>query len=889
MKQNIRKFMVLILLIAQFSQGYAEEDITVDQLNIMKEKGMISQEDYDILIADISGILENEELYKLNINGVLIDDKFKVLLKGDTMYFPVFRFFELLGFFNLKQTQDEAIASLNDGLTVILNKNKQTITLPKNKDLMKKIANEENYIFRELDEYFLREDIFKDIFLNYLSVEKRSATIKMSLSFNTPEEATILFNLRQEDIKKELEKYEIIYMNNQKFFEIGNARLQICQNFDKAAGENGYKKDWEGFLEYQGAFLYGNLTTSYDFKEKQVGDIEIEYEDMIKDHNLKVGGYQTTNDSREFGFSLRKDKGYYELGKKFIISENVPIGSKVELIYMGYPIEVKEAENGKVTFDNNLIRSDRSYQLKIYTPNGDTETRYIDTAQNYNQQNKGEIEYNILFREDYESKKYHWDARAYYGITSEFTIGLGNKRAPEKINKKYNFLDEGRLELTYTDQIYNGAYPITLRIGNDHTFTKGEDDNNKKYSERYKYDGLAQVNINNWRLKTELDEYGKFYEEKSKYKYEIEYSGFNNLTFGYEYEIKDFGNGRKEDENKYKIYYDKGLTTNLLLSSEVRINDKKDEEYRLEFFYTGFSNFNINWKNLWKKNITDYETELEMYSNDFYGIIDYSFSIKYSEQLKERASLSFTIDYENFLKITGEAGEKGRRSLKAGIDRVIDLKNIKASIDNIDSSRIKVISFIDGNDNNIYDEGETRIDNVEVKIGNQNLVTNDMGEAIFYGVSNDMLINLQPRIRKPSYSLGKNIIKVKGRATSTIEAYIPVKPMLTLNGSVELDKSLKLSPESIQSLYSEILIRVKDIKGNEIELTMPDETGHFMVSGIFPDKYFLEIKYTGDKFNLPELKEKLELVYINNFSPKVVLNITDEKFSLNKFLKGETQ
>lgn len=887
MKKNMRKFLLTFLLMTCFAKGYGEDDVSIEQLNSLKEKGMISQEDYDILMADLTGTLENEELYKLNINGILIDDKFKVLIKGEKIYFPLFRFLELLGFFNLQQTKDEAIASLNEGLTVALNKKDNTISLPNDKELTKKISSEKEYIFKEDDEYFLRSDIFKDIFLSYLSEEVKFSTIRMTLAFNTPEEAAILFKLRQDDIKKELEKNEIVYMNERKFFELGNARVQLFQNFDKQAGEKGYKKDWEGSLEYQGAFLYGNLTTSYDFKKKQVGDIEIEYEDIIRDHNLKVGGYQAGDDSREFGFSLRKDKGYYELGRKFIISENVPIGSKVELLYMGYPVEVKEAENGKVTFDNNLIRSDRSYQLKVYAPNGDVETRYINTAQNYNQQNKGEIEYDILFREDYNSKKYRWDAKAYYGLTNELTLGLGNKRAPEKVRDEYKFLDEGRMELTYSNQIYNNAYPITLRVGNDRTFTSGEDNSNKKYNDRYKYDGLAQVSIKDWMLKTELEEYGKFYKEKSKNRYEIEYGGFNNFTFGYEYEVKDFRSGKKEEENKYKIYYDKGLTSNLLLSSEVKISDKNDEEYRVDFFYTGFTNFNINWKNTWKKKLSNYETELEMYSNDFYGMFDYSFSVKYSEQLKERAVFSFTLDYDNFLKITGRAGERGSRNLKAGIDRVVDLKNITAKVDNLDSSRVKVISFVDGNDNDIYDEGEARVDNVEVKIGSQSLVTNEIGEAIFFGVPNDVLMNLQPTIRKPSYSLGNNVIKVKGIASSTIEAYIPVKPMLTLNGSVELDKELKLSPEDLQLLYSDILIKVKDIKGNEIELTMPDETGHFMVSGIFPDKYFLEIKYMGNKFDIPELKESLELVYIDNSTPKVVLNVTNKKFSLSTFFKDK--
>ncbi|MGL5413964.1 hypothetical protein [Cetobacterium sp.] len=886
MKNKIRKILSVFFLITCFVNIYSEDDVTVEQLNELKSKGMISQEDYDILIADITGTLENEQLYKLNVNGILIDTRFKVVSKGDTMYFPLFKFLDLLGFFNVKQENQKVNISLNDGLAFEVDKETNTISSKTNENLNKKLKNEKDYFVKENDEYFLRDDVFKEIFLSSLVAEKNYTTIRMALGFNTPEEMSILFKVRQEDIKKELEKNEIIYTNERKLFELGNARVQLYQKFDKRSGESDYKKDWEGNLEYQGALLYGNLTTGFDFKKKTLNDIEIKYEDIYTSHDLTVGAYSVGDDSRAFGFSLKKDKGYYELGKKFIISESVPIGSKVELSYMGYPIEVKEAENGKVVFDNPLIRSDRSYQLKIYAPNGNVETKYINTAQNYNQQNKGEVEYNIDFKEDYESKKYSWNAQMFYGITDKYTLGLGNKRTPVKVLDEYKFLDEGRMELTYSNQVYNNLYPVTLRIGSDRTFTDGVDGSNQKYDDRYKYDGLAQVNIKDWSLKTEFEEFGKFYKEKSKNKYEIKYNGFNYFTLGYEREERKYRKDKDENENKYKINFDKGLTSNLLLSSEVKISDKNDEEYRMDFFYTGFDSFNVNWKNTWKKSISNYETELELYSNDFYGIIDYSLSMKYSEQLKERAVLSFTIDYDNFLKITGGAGEKGSRNIKVGVDRIVDLKNITKPLDSIDTSRVKVISFIDSNDNNIYDEGETRVDNVEVKIGNKSAVTDELGEAMFYGISNNVIMNLNPTIRKPSYSIGNNVIKVKGIAASTIEAYIPVKPMLTLNGSVELDRALKISPDEIQALYSDILIKVKDIKGDEIEVTMPDETGNFAVSGIFPDRYYIEIKYLGDRFNLPELKETLELVYIDSSSPKVVLNVNEKKFSLNKFLKG---
>ncbi len=506
MRKGLKKLISGILLLSGFSKLYADDKLNVTQLETLREKGMISQEDYDILMAELNGTLKNEQLYKLEVNGVLLDNKFKALIRGDQLYFPLFKFLDILSFFNVKHTQDGVQVYLKEGVDFNLNTVKGTIYSQNNKELNDKLKKLTDYIIKEKDEYFLRSDIFKDIFLSSLMAEKNDSTIRMRLGFNTPEEAAILFKVRQEEILKELEKNEIVYMNKRKFFELGNARVQLFGNYSNQTDK---EFDWEGNLEYQGVFLYGNLTTGYDFKKNELGNVELKYDDLFANHDLTLGAYRAGDDKnvfgdRVFGFTLRKDTGHYELGKRFIISETVPIGSKVELIYMRFPIEVQDAENGKVTFDNPMIRSDRSYQLKIYAPNGDVETRYINTAQNYNQQNKGEIEYDISFREDYDSKRYNWNANVYYGLTNELTVGVGSKRAPEKRGDDYKFLDEGRIELTYTNRVYSNQFPVTLKVGNDRTYTSGEGTNGRKYSERYKYDGLAQLSLGNWMFKTEM-------------------------------------------------------------------------------------------------------------------------------------------------------------------------------------------------------------------------------------------------------------------------------------------------------------------------------------------------------------------------------------------------
>lgn len=708
----------------------------------------------------------------------------------------------------------------------------------------------------------------------------------MTLNFNTPEELSILLKIRENKIKEELIKNKIVFINKNKLFELGNTRVEFFQNFNKNVGKETYIKNWEGKLEYQGAFLYGNFTTNYEFQKKYFGDFEIEYSNIFKKHDFKIGSYKAGDLSRELGFSLNKDKGYYELGKNFIITENVPIGSKVELLYMDYPIEIKNAENGQVTFDNPLIKSDRSYQLKIYTPEGNILLKYINTAQNFNQQNKGEIEYDISFKEHHSSDKYGWNARAYYGLSNNLTLGLINERFIENKEKnKYRYLDKGRVELTYSNQINNNIYPITLRIGTDQILTKRKTNFNKNYKNKYKYkyNGLAQINIKNLLLTFEKNKYGNFYDEKYEDVYELKYSGFGPFSLGYKSEITKYRkNIRKDIESSYNIYYDKGISSDLLFSSEIKIDHKNDEEYRTDMFYTGFDNFNINWRNLWKKKLSNYETEIELYKSDYFDVFDYTFTLSYSEKAKERIAFNFTFDYESFFKFTGNMYDKGNRNFKVGIDKVFNLKNIKKTVDSIDSSRVKVISFIDYNDNNIYDLGEKKVDNVQVKIRNQKKITNKNGEAVFYGIPNNTLFDLNPTIRKPSFSLGNNKIKIRGVAASTIEAYIPIKPMLTLEGKFEITEMLKINTLKKQNLLNNIIITIKDSKNEVVEVTVPDELGEFLVSNIYPGKYLLEMKYLGDDLNIKDTKEKIELLYNDNFSPKVIINIYKDKFSLKK-------
>ncbi|MGL4903476.1 MAG: hypothetical protein ACRC3I_10470 [Cetobacterium sp.] len=228
------------------------------------------------------------------------------------------------------------------------------------------------------------------------------------------------------------------------------------------------------------------------------------------------------------------------------------------------------------------------------------------------------------------------------------------------------------------------------------------------------------------------------------------------------------------------------------------------------------------------------------------------------------------------------AGKNGEQNYKLGIDKVVDLKDITRNVESMNSSRVKVIAFVDENSNNIYDSGEKLVDNVEIKIGSQTEVTGDEGEAYFFGVPNGILYDLNPKIRKPSYSLGSNKIAVRGTNTGTIEAFIPLKAMITLSGVFIVDEKLNLSDDDIKDIYDNTIIKIKDKEGKILENTIPDESGIFYVSGLFTESYSVEITYLGDKLNIPPLIETIDLKYIEAKDNEIVLKFREKGIALLK-------
>ncbi|WP_426709721.1 hypothetical protein [Cetobacterium sp. SF1] len=806
----------------------------IEDLEFLRGEGIITQEEYEILKGKTK-ILDGKYLYELRINGNLQSKIYEVIREKEKNYFPVFEFFKEIDFKNYSQEEESIRCFLGE-------------------DLREVVISPENLGFWRDKEFYLWEESFKEIFLRALRVDEENFKITMFLNFSSPREIENILERTKEKLQEEKNSKNLLYTNEGVFFEAGYLRTKIDKIYSKNENNSskGFEDTWDGKLEYQGAFLYGQFLTSYDLKDRDLEDMKLSYKDLWKEHTLEIGNYSTTlRGPREWGVSFKKDKGYLiTRNKTYIIKENVPIGSRVELLYMGIPIGVQDSVNGVVYFDNDEIKGDREYVLKIYGPDGKISLKKIDTTSDYNQQNKGQIEYNMDFREVSEGgKKVRGSSKVYYGLTNNTTIGLEFNRDVENIQDKYRYLDGGKLEVIYSNYIF--SYPYTLVLGKEKSFTD--------IYNRGKFQTKGQIDIKKFRIKLNREERENYYREKATEEYTLEYRPINNLTLKYEIENKKFYDERREENKKYSGSYSKSYR-NFLVSGEYESSTLDREKYMLNFYYSGFRRFITKLENKWEDSGKNYETAFTIF-NSANGKFDYSVELRHSQRDKSMITFKFNLQYDNWFNFDMFVDKKGNQEYKFGLDRIIDLQNPRKTIENMDSTRVKVITFVDSNNNDIYDKGERKINNVKVKIGKKEIVTDERGEGVFYGIPNHMIYDLNPIIRKPSFVLGSNKIQIKGRNSSTLMAYIPIKPMLTLRGKIDLDfKSNKNFSEKVE-IYRDILIKIKNQEGKVVDMSMGDEEGIFEISGLLPGQYIMELNYVGEFYRIDSVIKRINLDY----------------------------
>lgn len=842
-------------------------EFELEEIEGFLKDGLITAEEYEVLKDEILGTGDSNTayLYEITLNNTLRNNSFKAKIKEGKIYFPLLEFFSIINLNNYELKDRELKALLGEELLEfqINLKNKKIII-----DGEKSSYNDE--IFLEDGEVYIQSELFENFLTKSFERDDNNFKIKTILKFKTPYEIKNQIDNRLSRFQEENDKNLVVYTHENSLFDLGYLRTKIDYSYKEREKEG----DWTSSLEYQGGFLYGELTTSYDVKNGQFGDVRIYYPELYKGHSLEVGSYGS--EKRELGLSFKKEKGYFTVGDQVVIKENVPLGSRVELIYLGFPIDVKDSENGVIEFSGPEVKRDREYSIRIYSPDGTISVIDISTNKSYNQQTKGEIEYDFEMREDLRGDSYRGNANVYYGITDNLTLGVGvNRFYEEDEDEQYKKITAFNPELVYGNSFKKNDY--TLVFGSEYVT------NNRKidYFE-------TEVDIKRIKLRSKLESYDKYYEERFKQRYSIEYNAsifqiiYNYSDHKYR-EVLNSSNGKKEREINYDVGINYNLPfKNLLVTADYKIDRESRQEYSVSGYYTGYYLFNTKLTNRWRDNGKEYTTTLSFNNKDLTSKVDYSLVFDYTNKGEKAIGIKFQLDLDNWFNFSVTSPASRKTVYNLGVDRIIDLKNVKENIETMDSSRIKAITFLDENNNGIYDEDEKKMPHNEIKIGQKTAFTDDNGEAWIYGVPNNILYDLDLKIQRPSYTIGENKLKIQGKRVGTIEAYIPVKTKVNLIGQIDTNGIVLTELEKI-TLMQELSVRVKDSEGNLIEKLTVEDDGMFFLSEIYPGDYQIEILYWGEKYSIDQMEENIKVRHLDgeddivNFQLNVGKEVKNEK------------
>ena len=831
-------FLFSILLI--HSIAFSSDQITLEKLEELKNRNAISTEDYLFLKDELDGKLEEKHFFTLFINRTQITTSFQVVYKDSKTFIPLKEYFKNIYFNNYNFTNN--ILDMTLGLEmeeVMINFNTFKITSSERTNFTDKD------FFLKNDELFLEASLFSDIFLNAIDIDYEKTRVSMSAKYAINNEIKRLLRVQESTLQKKKEMNNFMYTNSRELFNLGYMRVNLDKTFTKSEGSK--DEDWDGYLEYQGPLLYGELTTEYNLKDGEFTGANLYYPNLTYNHFLEFYGDKTESGRWNKSVLFEKDKGYYEDGKTFIIRENVPIGSRVELVYLGATIDIGYEENGVVEFTNSELKSDREYILRIHTRDGKIITQIIKTSDDFNQQNKGEFQYRFFMTENESSEKIDTDGSIYYGITEQFTIGGKYFKTSESINNEYIYVERGAAEIVYSD--YFKTNPYTFILGTEQIFTPD------KFQKDNTVEGLFQVKFNKFKIRYEDGYYSDYYDNKEARGITFEYNPTDFLRVDYSYQWQENWDGEKSKGSEIDIELSKNFNR-FLSTFQFQRNLNGEKDYSVNLYYTGYRDYSVRWTNSISERGDDFESTLSIFNRARQNGLDYSFEVAYNEKDKEKMTFRVSVDYDNWFNFDMTSKDSGDYDISAGIDRVVDLKNIRKPLDNIDVSRVKAITYLDLNDNNIFDTNEPYVGDVELEINGDKKVTTSKEPTYFYGVPNNILYNLNPIVRRPSFDVINSTFSLKGKGGGDIEAYIPIKPLFSIVGQLSLDKSYS----NAENIYDGIVIKIFDSNNKVISNIVPDFMGYYDVSSLIAGKYFIEISSFKNS-SIEPLKTEVNIAY----------------------------
>ncbi|MGL5664307.1 MAG: hypothetical protein ACRCW8_11125, partial [Cetobacterium sp.] len=314
------KSIICLLATIFYSLLTYSAEFTLEELKDLKNLNMITDEEYQIFLNELEGVQERENFFNLKVNGAKVNDVYPVIFQDNKIYLPVVSLFNSIGFKDYKIQSEVLEATVGTDV--------RKITLKPS----------DSYVLVEKNDFFVESEKFKELFLRDLYIDQENSSASMRLNFETSAEIeAYLANIKDGLIDAE-NAGELMFTSERTLFDVGYMRFDFQGVLNKAGKDSEDRKletDWTGDLEYQGPVLYGEFTGSYDVRNSELGNMSLYYPDIYKNHSLKLEN-NGSGGAREWAASFRKERGYYIKGKNYVIRETVPIGSRVELLYLGF-------------------------------------------------------------------------------------------------------------------------------------------------------------------------------------------------------------------------------------------------------------------------------------------------------------------------------------------------------------------------------------------------------------------------------------------------------------------------------------------------------------------------------------------------------------------------
>jgi len=833
--------------------GFREEEI-------MNYKGWIL-----VLIIIIKGILfagEFQGAYEEGYIGI------EVNTIVEHTFFPVYMDFK----------EQEPYVGLRN-LMILVDARAMKLDL-ENKRLVGKIGEEEKefsysnttYIERDGEVFVKGSDLGKVFPIKKIEWDSEKYTLKIKTQFKTPvenylegEERRAKIGENDEDISDDL-----IYRNERKLFTPGVIRPRYTDT-DLGSGNESVS------MRYDTHLLYGDFTSTYFLRpDSDLGNISLTYNEVIEDKSIVLGdtfirGYNFLNTSSVRGGAIQPwfSSSSLEVGATKI-KGFAPYRSTVELYQNGSLLRFQTVgENGQYEFTDIRIEGYRDvYTVKIFNFDGTIETKEVSLLSNKNIVKKGELEYLGAIGKDPDDDvddDLQYNAKVAYGVTDRLTFAVGYMDVLSRISDDSDIFDitindddeDDDIEtvnnkLVETAIYYTtGAqrYPTYFELVN--LYDTNESDNT--------HIGIIRQKVNENTLSLEAYDYSKVNTRVtgSERTYLLDWRGrvSRDLTYNL------FYSQREEPGEEFQ-----SLGANLFLRFDETSHSlgvqyglsPSDEPTVLNYSYSNskYSIFKLP-INIVLQATVDVEEPSE---NALYSLIiskrgdkklDVSFEI---ETDTEEYEFIFEISYKltNWLEILGgairdEDGTEATFGIDAEKTIILEKPLIKNSNPSPDSSWMEGKVFLDYDGDRVMDEEDILMENVTVKVGRQEAITDSEGRYFIDDISSyeDEELEIDITTIDPLLEAGHEKKYVRLFPARGGEVDIPLQPISIVMGDIVFPEE-SMGEMSKFSILSRINILLKDKKGKVIKTQKVSPEGYYMMERVLPGEYILEIEYNGE-------------------------------------------